>query len=190
VDHGSRANNGVKRYTKVKRRSKMLGGVDQHNLGAGKAKRALGYRPVRLLIPVLALFFIGSYVMYLNMPNIHLKLAESKAGISINQPSYNPEGFRLAGITDAETGKVAMSFKNGDTIYSVSQSVSDWDSKALLENKVLKETKEYNSYTDRGLTIYSYNGKAVWVNQGKVNEIDSVNSRLEPEEMVRIAGSM
>lgn len=190
VDDATRQRQGVKRYTKFKRRPKMLGGVYQHDLDTVGVKKAFRFRSVRLLMPVLALFFIGSYVMYVNMPNIRLKLAENEAGISINQPSYNPDGFKLSGVTDTETGRVAMSFKNGDSNYSVSQAASDWDSKALLENKVLKESTEYSSYTDRGLTIYVYNGKAVWVNQGKVNEIDSANSNLGAEEMVRIAGSM
>jgi hypothetical protein len=40
------------------------------------------------------------------------------------------------------------------------------------------------------LTIYVYDGKAVWMNQGKVNEISLNGVDLDTEEMIRIAGSM
>lgn len=189
-DHSNRVNNGVKRYTRIKRSQKMLGGVDQHNLGPGKAKKALGYRPIKFIMPVVVVLSVSAYMMYTNLPGINLRLAESRAGITVSQPSYSPDGFKLVGTPEAETGRVAMSFKNGDLSYSISQNVSDWDSTALLENKVLKETAEYSAYTDRGLTIYVYGSKAVWVNQGKVNEIDSSGAKLEVEDVVRIAGSM
>ncbi len=189
-DHGARDIDSKRRYNKLKRTHKMLGGVDQHNLGAGPLRQALTGRTVKLLTPVFVLLMIGGLMMYNNAPEISLKFAENKSGISVNQPSYTPDGFRLDRSIDAETGKVAMSFVKDNSSYDVIQSVSDWDSKALLENKVAKESTEYSAYTDRGLTIYVYNGKAVWVNQGKINEIDTLSSGLEIEEMVRIAGSM
>lgn len=189
-DHSTKANSGVKRYTKVKRSQKMLGGVDQHNLGPGGIKKALMYRPVKLILPVVAVLLVSSYLMYSNLPGINLKFAESRAGIAISRPAYSPDGFKLSGSPETETGRVALNFKKGDSSYTIIQNVSDWDSTALLENKVLKETDDYSAYTDRGLTIYVYSNKAVWVNQGKVNEIDTTNAKLEVEDMVRIAGSM
>lgn len=190
LDKGLQTNGGKKVYN-VRRRKSMLGGVDQYNLGPGKIRRALGNRPMKLLLPVFAVFIVGAYVMYLNIPTISIKVAENKSGVAISEPSYTPDGYRLSNSIEAETGKVAMSFeKSDDEAYNVSQKVSDWDSKALLENKILKETKEYSAYTDRGLTIYVYDGKATWVNQGKVYEIQLDGSNLDVEEMVRIAGSM
>lgn len=189
-DKGLQTNSGKKVYN-VRRRESMLGGVDQHDLGPGRVRRALGYRPMRLLMPVFVVLFAGAYVMYLNVPTISIKMAENKAGVAVSEPSYTPDGYKLSGPIEAETGSVAMSFKkSNDESYSVSQKVSDWDSKALLENKILKETKEYSAYTDRGLTIYVYGGKATWVNQGKVYEIELDGSKLDVEDMVRIAGSM
>lgn len=182
--------NGGKKVYNVGRRKSMLGGVDQHNIGPGKVRRLLGYRSMKFLMPVFALLFIGAYFMYLNLPAISLKVAENKSGVAISEPSYTPEGYRLSGDIEADTGQVAMSFKNGEAAFNVSQKVSDWDSRALLENKVLKETGEYSAYTDRGLTIYVYDGKAIWVNQGKVFEIALDGSELDTEELIRIAGSM
>jgi hypothetical protein len=188
-DHGlqSRA---VNRYNPLKSSHKMLGGVDQHNLGPGILRRFVGMRSVKFLSPVLAFVLVGGYLFYLNMPKLNLRLAESKSGIAISTPSYTPEKFSLNRSIETETGKVTMNFVNGEKSYSVSQSVSDWDSSALLENKVLKESKDYSAYTDRGLTIYVYDGKAVWMNQGKVNEISLNGVDLDTEEMIRIAGSM
>lgn len=189
-DKGLQTNNGKKVYN-VKRRKSMLGGVDQYNLGPGKLRKTLKYKPMRLILPVLTLFTVGAYVMYLNIPTINLKVAENKSGIAVSEPSYVPDGYKLSNSVEAETGKVAMSFiKDDQQKYNVSQKVSDWDSKALLENKILKETDEYSAYTDRGLTIYVYENKATWVNQGKIYEIELSGSGLDTEELVRIAGSM
>ncbi|HRV75830.1 MAG: DUF4367 domain-containing protein [Candidatus Nomurabacteria bacterium] len=189
-DKGLQTNNGKKVYN-VKRRKSMLGGVDQYDLGPGRVKKALSYRPMRFILPVIALFIVGTYVMYLNIPSINIKVAENKSGVAVSEPSYTPEGYKLSNSIEVETGKVELSFKKSDgDAYNVSQKVSDWDSKALLENKILKETKEYSAFTDRGLTIYVYDDKATWVNQGKVYEIQLDGSNIDTEEMVRIAGSM
>jgi Domain of unknown function (DUF4367) len=188
-DKGLQTNGGKKVYN-VGRRKSMLGGVDQHNIGPGRVRRALGYRPMKFLMPVFAFLFVGTYVMYMNLPSINIKVAENRSGVAISEPSYTPDGYRLSGQIEADTGQVAMSFKNGSEAFNVSQKVSDWDSRALLENKILKETAEYSAYTDRGLTIYVYDGKAVWVNQGKVFEIKLDGSQLDTEELIRIAGSM
>lgn len=182
--------NGGKKVYNVGRRKSMLGGVDQHNIGPGRVRRVLGYRSMKFLMPVFVFLFVGAYVMYLNLPAINIKVAENKSGVAISEPSYTPEGYKLSSDIEAATGQVAMSFKNGEAAFNVSQKVSDWDSRALLENKVLKETGEYSAYTDRGLTIYVYDGKAIWVNQGKVFEIKLDGSELDTEELIRIAGSM
>lgn len=175
----------------VKQRKNMLGGVHQHNLGPGKARRTLSYRSVKLLLPVFIALVGGLYVAYLNVPTINVKIAESRSGLAVSEPSYTPDGFKLDSSVEAETGRVSFSFSNGqDQSYSVSQKITEWDSKALLENKVLKETKEYSAYTDRGLTIYVYDGKATWVNQGKINEISLDGAQLDVEDIIRIAGSM
>jgi hypothetical protein len=174
----------------LKRRKAMLGGVDHHNLGPGKARKMLSSRSVKLLAPLVGVLIIGGYFMYLNTPALSIKMAETRSGISVSQPGYVPKGFKLSKEVEAYTGEVAMSFNNGQESYEVAQKVSDWDSKALLENRVLKETSEYSAYADRGLTIYVYDGKAVWVNQGKINEIELGDSKLDVEEMIRIAGSM
>lgn len=189
-DKGLQTNSGRKVYN-VKRRKSMLGGVDQHNLGPGKFGRALKSKPVKFLTPVFVVFIVAAYITYINIPSISIKMAENKSGVAVSEPSYAPDGYKLSNSIESETGKVAMSFKKSDNeSYDVSQQVSDWDSKALLENKILKETTEYSAYTDRGLTIYVYDGKATWVNQGKVYEIKLDGSKIDTEDMVRIAGSM
>ncbi len=188
-DHGVKSS-ALNRYNPIKNSHKMLGGVDQHNLGSGTVRRFFSMRSVKFLMPVAVVMIAGAYIFYLNMPKLSLKLAEGKSGISISAPSYVPDHFSLNNKVETETGRVTMNFVNGDDSYSVSQSVSDWDSAALLEDKVLKETKEYSAYTDRGLTIYVYGNKAVWMNQGKVNEISLNGTSLDVEEMIRIAGSM
>lgn len=169
---------------------KLMGGVDQHNLETGKIRRLFKLRSVKFLAPLAAIVVISVAALYSNLSNFNLKMAENRAGISIAKPEYIPDGFSLQDSVSTGTGEAELKFSSGDKTYSVSQSQAEWDSSALLENKVLKESKEYSAYTDRGLTIYVYDGKAVWVNQGKINEVDSGNSELQTEDLIRIAGSM
>jgi hypothetical protein len=173
-------------------KTKMIGGVQQHDIERFHSiKRIAQYRPVRALGTILLLLSIGAYLFYLNLPTARLKTAAKDSGISVVEPSYTPEGYSLKSPLASETGKVAMAYtKDGGPSYLVTQEVNNWDSKALLENKVSKESKEYNTYVDRGLTIYVYNGKAVWMNQGKLNQIDGGSANLPTEDLIRIAGSM
>ena len=181
-------------YTK-KRRVKMLGGIEHHNLKTrGFLTRALSYRPVKALSALGLVLVIVGYVAYLNLPSAKFKTAVNTSGINASQPSYTPEGYSLTSPYIAEAGKVALKYTNPadpSKGYSVIQESSSWDSKGLLENKVSKESQSYSTFTDRGLTIYVYDGKAFWMDQGKLNQIQpDVSAALETEDLVRIAGSM
>lgn len=173
----------------------MLGGIEHHNLKTrGFLTRALSYRPVKALSALGLVLVIVGYVAYLNLPSAKFKTAVNTSGINASQPSYTPEGYSLTSPYIAEAGKVALKYTNPadpSKGYSVIQESSSWDSKGLLENKVSKESQSYSTFTDRGLTIYVYDGKAFWMDQGKLNQIQpDVSAALETEDLVRIAGSM
>ena len=85
-----------------------------------------------------------------------------------------------------------MNFKatTSDANFSVNQSKSSWDSDAVLDNYVTpKAGSSYMPYTERGLTIYTYNNSAAWVNGGILYTVEG-NAPLSSEQIRRIATSL
>lgn len=141
----------------------------------------------------LALLLLGGYLTYINLPNLSVRVAAAQAGIDASYPEYRPDGYSLNGPIAYAPGKVEMKFtSNGDDklAYNIEQRASSWDSQAVLDNFVEKKTKEYTTYSERGLTIYTYDGSnAAWVNGGILYTV-SGNAPLSSDQILRIASSL
>lgn len=78
----------------------------------------------------------------------------------------------------------------GPEQYTLSQTRSEWDSTATLDNYVTPQAgKDYTTTTAGGLTIYRYADNAVWVNGGILYTI-SGNASLSNDQIQRIASSL
>ena len=140
---------------------------------------------------VLVLLIIGG-VAYANLPTLSVSVAASQAGITATYPKYIPDGYRLSQPVTFKDGEVALTFKSnsGAGEYKVTQSRSTWNSTAVLDNVVRKAAGEdYVTNQERGLTIYSYDGNAAWVNAGILYTIDS-SAPLSSDQIRRIATSL
>lgn len=142
---------------------------------------------------VLAGLLIGSFYAYQNVPNLAMRVAAARAGFSAAMPGYSPSGFAFQGPVQYSAGQVIVSFRsNGDASrnYKLTQQTSTWTSDTLLSNFVAVGGKEYQTYQDRGRTIYIYDGSnATWVNGGIWYQIEG-NSDLTSAQLVRIAASL
>lgn len=141
----------------------------------------------------LAALLIAGYVAYLNVPSISMRVAANRAGFAATMPSYKPSGYSLSGPIAYSPGQVSINFASNtdDRTFTLSQKPTTWDSTALLENLVNKESEDYTTYQDRGLTIYVYGeGSAAWVNGGKLYEVSGKNSYLETDQILQIATSV
>ena len=70
------------------------------------------------------------------------------------------------------------------------RSASNWNSDALLSNYVVAENKQYQTYMDRGRTLFIYDGSnATWVDNGVWYQIEG-DSRMTTDQLVRIAASI
>lgn len=139
-----------------------------------------------------ALVLLGGYFTYLNMPSLSVRVAAAQAGINAAYPDYRPDGYALSGPVTYTDGKVSMDFKaNGsDAKFSVNQSKSSWNSDAVLDNYVTPRAgSSYMPYTERGLTIYTYDNNAAWVNGGILYTIEG-DAPLSSEQIRRIATSL
>lgn len=140
---------------------------------------------------VIAFLAIVGYVFYLNVPNLKMKVAASKAGFSANLPSYNPSGYKMNGPISYSAGQITVGYRsNTDTRhFSITQKKSNWDSESLLSNFV-NEKKNYQTIRDQGLTVYVYDdSSATWVNGGIWYMIEG-ESELSSQQIIKIATSM
>jgi len=144
-----------------------------------------------ILMSSLALLLLAGYLTYINLPNISMRVAATRAGIAANYPNYNPDGYHFAGPITYQPGEVNISFKSNtnERGFSIKQKSSSWDSQAVLDNYVSKQTGTYLTYQERGLTIYSYGNHAAWVNGGLLYTIDG-DAPLSSDQLLHIATSM
>jgi hypothetical protein len=140
----------------------------------------------------LAVLLLAGYFTYINMPSLSVRIAAAQAGIDATYPQYRPVGYSLNGPVAYKEGQVTMQFasNSGPQQFALSQSKSSWDSTTLLENYVDPESDgRYATYSDAGLTVYTYGNNAAWVNGGILYTVEG-SAALSNEQVRRIATSM
>jgi len=140
----------------------------------------------------LALLLLGGYFTYLNMPSLSVRVAAAQAGVDASFPGYHPDGYSLNGPVAFSDGQVSMKFaaNAGTHNFTVTQSKSSWDSSAVFENYVKEKAGEnYLTYSERGLTIYTFGGNAAWATDGILYTIEG-DAPLSGDQIRRIATSL
>lgn len=140
----------------------------------------------------LAILLLAGYLTYISMPTISMRVAAAQAGIDASYPSYQPSGYSLAGPISYGDGEVSIAFNAnaGPQNYTISEKATSWDSSALLENYVVPASGgSYITHQQGGLTIYSYDNGAAWVNGGILYTIEG-NALLSQDQILKIAGSL
>lgn len=135
---------------------------------------------------------VGGYLTLINLPVLSVWVASSQAGIKATYPSYVPDGYSLSQPVSFSDGEVRLDFvsNNGSGGYTVTETRSSWDSTAVLKNVVKEEAgEEYTTTRNSGLTIYTYDGNAAWVNAGILYVIDS-SAPLSNDQVRSIATSL
>ena len=126
------------------------------------------------------------------MPSLSVRVAAAQAGIDASYPEYRPDGYSLRGTVAYKEGEVSMQFgaNAGPQEFTVTQAKSSYDSVAVLDNHVKPASGEqYTTYNERGLTIYTYDSNAAWVNGGILYTITG-DAPLSGEQIRRIATSL
>jgi len=139
----------------------------------------------------LAILITAGVIVYLNMPSISVRIASAQAGIEATFPEYHPDGYSVNGPVSYADNEVTINFRanTGDTKFTIKQAKSTWDSSAV-KGKVEKDSKnEFITTEEKGLTIYTYNGNAAWVNGGILYTIEG-NAPLSGDQIRRIATSL
>lgn len=157
-----------------------------------QAKRHSKSRFMSLSTAGIALMLLAGYFTYINMPNLSVRVAAAQAGIDASYPGYQPDGYSLSGPVAYSSGQVTMKFASntGSQNFTVAQTKSNWDSGAVLDNFVKQKAGEnYLTYNDQGLTIYTFDSNAAWVNGGILYTV-SGDAPLSGDQIRRIATSM
>lgn len=160
--------------------------VKKHTKASVKRKHLTSYATTAVVV-----LLLGGYVAYLNIPSISMKVAANRAGFAASMP-HAPSGYRFSGPIAYSPGQVVVSFRSNtdERRFSLTQQPTNWDSLALLENHVLRQSSDYTTYQDRGLTIYVHGSDAAWVSDGKMYTINGQQARLGIDQILGIAASM
>lgn len=141
---------------------------------------------------VLAGLLLGGFFVYQNIPNLAMRVAAARSGVSAALPGYKPGGFAMAGPITYSPGKISISYRSttDERAYQVTQSRSEWDNETLLDKFVSADRRIYQTYQDKGKTIYIYNGSnATWVDNGVWYQVEGASS-LNSDQLLRIANSL
>jgi hypothetical protein len=165
----------------------------KHSAGAQQIKQPRRFgRFMSVGSAGIALLLLGGYFTYLNMPNLSVRVAAAQAGVDATYPEYRPDGYSLSGAIAYSEGEVDIKFasNSGPKNFTISQKKSGWDSSAVLNNHVKQAAGEnYITYSEGGLTIYTYGSNAAWINNGVLYTIDG-DAPLSSDQIRRIATSM
>ncbi|MBR3252828.1 hypothetical protein IKF84_02035 [Candidatus Saccharibacteria bacterium] len=132
------------------------------------------------------------YFVNLNSSDISLKVAAMQSGIEAVYPSYTPRGYTLADVTSS-SGKIIMKFKSSENNggYTITEEQTDWNSAGVLGNFV-KPTfgDDYTAIEEQGLTLYTGDGWAAWVNGGMFYKLTVDSGSLTKKQIKTIATSL
>jgi len=166
--------------------------TDNQSIENSVQKRRSKFINIFTVIVGIIFLLIMGYFVYINIPLLSVRVASAQAGINATYPEYHPDGYSANGPVSYGDGQVTITFyaSSGNLEYTINQSKSLWDSSALKE-KIQNEAKNnpITTTTERGLTIYSYSGKAYWVNGGILYTITG-NANLANDQIRRIATSL
>lgn len=141
---------------------------------------------------VCAVIVTVAFLAYQNVPAVAMRVAANRAGFSGSLPGNPPAGFAVKGPIEANKGTITVKFKSNsdERSFAITQKPSDWTPESLLANNVLGSKARYQTYRDKGLTVFIYNnGDATWVNKGIWYSITGKGS-LSSDQVLAIAGSM
>lgn len=165
------------------------------NVSQPTGEQSIGkaFRPGSVALSIVGLILIGAYIWQINYPNLALKVASNRAGVTTSLPNYLPSGWKLAGPIQSKPGQVNYSLADvkKDHELSVTATKTDWDSQALADNYITPRSDNYLALQAQGLTIYLYgDNQASWVNGEKWYRLEGNSHGLSQEQIIKMATSL
>ena len=159
----------------------------------GAPQIGASFKPANVALSLVAVALIGFYIWQVNYPNLAIKVAAAKSGVTATVPGYLPSGWKIGKNINATDGSLSYNVINPSSNKSVLiiQSKSDWDSQALAENYVTAKYPDYSAFQAQGLTVYMYgNNQASWVNNGNWFRVEGETGALSQDQVIKMATSL
>lgn len=156
-----------------------------------KSRKQNGARVALAFTCAAACVAVVAFFIYLNMPDLSVRVTAMQNGINSSYPHYVPRDYSLANVT-SETGKITMEFTGPEqNAFTLTEERSSWDSNALLNNFVKAEWGEnYVTIREQGLTLYVSGSDAAWVDGGIFYNLDASGNNLTKKQIKNIAVSL
>ncbi|MCL2038388.1 hypothetical protein FWG86_00570 [Candidatus Saccharibacteria bacterium] len=128
---------------------------------------------------------ITGFLVYLNLPDISVRVRATELGISTNLPAFKPDGYSVQGIAEIENDVLTVRYASSDDsyVFTARKSALDPYQMADYAKSILPEAE---SVFGNGLTVYIQGSDAVWANGGVLYTITG-SSLLEHGQIVKIA---
>lgn len=155
-------------------------------------KQSKHLRKILIIAGIVVVVLLALFAVYRLVPSISVNVAAAQAGVAATYPEFTPDGYHLSQPVEYSDGEVELKFESNsnDNYYTITQTNSSWDSTAVLDSVVTPAAgADYVTTKERGLTIYTYDSSAVWVNGGILYQIDS-QAPLSGDQIRRIATSL
>jgi hypothetical protein len=155
-------------------------------------KLHLSPRATSMASLAMASLVLGGFITYQNIPNLSVRVAAARAGVRAQLPGYQPAGFSMDRPIAYSPGQITLQYhsRTDERAFQLTQRNSEWNSETLLENFVATNRRPYQTYQDKGKTIYIYDGSnATWVDSGVWYQIEG-SSALNSDQLIRIANSL
>lgn|GEM_PF-486576 len=155
-------------------------------------KLAVSSRVLSATAAVFAILILAAFFAYQNVPAVAMRVAANQAGFTGHIPSNPPAGFAFKGPIEFSKGNITLKYRSNsdDRAFAITQKPTDWTSDSLLTNHILSSKTRYQTYHDRGLTVFIFNdGNATWIDKGVWYSVSGKGS-LSSDQVLSIAGSM
>ena len=155
-----------------------------------KQRSAHHKKIIRVSAIIFSVIIVLGALIWINLPALSVKFAASQTGVSATIPHYTPEGFRFQWPINTSDNHVAIRYTSPDTNTSfvISQSNSPWNSDAVRSMIEENSKGRFLTSRDRGITVYTHDGNAAWVNRGILYTIEG-DAGLSSDAIMRIANS-
>lgn len=152
-------------------------------------------RVINIAAGGMAVLLLTGFFAYQNIPNLAVRYAGVKAGVSATLPGYHPSAFEVSNSVRYSPGQVSITYTSNtdDRDYVITQKNTDWDTSELEKFMAGNSGKSPQSYaTDEGVIyIKNENNRVIasTIENGVLKNL-SGDSSLNTDQVIKIVSSM
>lgn len=148
-------------------------------------------KTTRITLIAVSLIAVIAIVIWINLPPIWVRVAASQTGVEATFPHFRPDGYSLKLPIETSNNQVKMTFvsNQNDTSFTLVQEKSQMDSQAVRSMVEGLSDGQFLTVEDSGLTIFTFDGNAAWVNKGVLYSLAG-DAPLPRDTIANIAKSL